>query len=303
MSEPRSNNPSGPLGIVYDMPFDDYHAVPALSASGMRDLARSAWHYRNRVETVPTKAMLNGTLAHCAQLEPGALSERYVVVPDEAPKRPTKAQWAAKKPSPESMLAMEWWTGFQKTVGTRLIVGPADYATTQQQLAALQAEPEIAKLFARGMGEVSAFWIDPSNGVYCKARVDWVHPIDDRSVKLVDLKTTVDESPDAFARSAARMGHHRQQAHYWRGFEIASGMEVVDFVFATVTSQPPVLAVAYHLVDEVMQQGEEEVAELTEFYAQCMKADHWPAYTPDQRMIDFPKWAKRSQEVEVSYVD
>jgi exodeoxyribonuclease VIII len=131
-----------------------------MSASGMRHLARSPWHFRNRVEIESTKAMLNGSLAHCAQLEPGALSARYVVVPDEAPKRPTKAQWGAAKPSPASVAQMEWWTGFLKTCGERIVVDAGDYAVTQQQLVALQLDPDIAKLFAKGSGEVSVFWID-----------------------------------------------------------------------------------------------------------------------------------------------
>lgn len=293
----------GPIGIVHDMPAETYHAIDALSATGMRHLARSPWHWRNRVDVVPTKPMLNGTLAHCAALEPGALSERYVVVPDDAPKRPTKAQWAAKKPGPDSVLAMEWWTGFQKTVGDRLIVDAGDYSITQLQIAALQADPEIVDLLSEGWGEVSVFWIDPATGVYCKARPDWVRPTGSKRVKLVDLKTVADESPEGFSRSAARLGHHRQRAHYWKGFEIATGLVVEDFIFATVTSAPPVLAVPYRLVDEVAQQGVDECAELVQLFAECSQHNRWPAYTPAERMIDFPKWAKRSQELEVSYVD
>lgn len=299
----RTNLPPGPLGVIYDMPFSEYHAVEALSASGMRHLARSPWHYRNRVEIEQTRAMLNGSLAHCAQLEPGALSARYVVVPEDAPKRPTKAQWAAAKPSPASVEAMTWWLGFQKTCGGRQLVTHDDYAIMQAQLAALKADAEIAHLFSKGCGEVSVFWIDPESGVYCKARPDWVHPLDDKRVKLVDLKTTVDESPDAFSRQVPRMGYHRQQAHYWKGFEIATGLVVEEFIFATVTSAPPVLAVPYRLIPEAAEQGREECAELLELFADCSKRDQWPAYTFEQRMIDLPKYAKRSSEIEVAYVD
>jgi hypothetical protein len=64
---------------------------------------------------------------------------------------------------------------------------------------------------------------------------------------------------------------------------------------------PPVLAVPYRLVDEAALQGEEEVDELLELYANCCTTNHWPAYTPGERMVDLPKWVKRDQEVEVSY--
>ncbi|MGL4648256.1 MAG: hypothetical protein ACRC1H_02510, partial [Caldilineaceae bacterium] len=59
-----------PLGLVPGMPLDEYLAIDALSASGLKLLSRSPWHYANRVETAATPAMLRGTLAHAAVLEP-----------------------------------------------------------------------------------------------------------------------------------------------------------------------------------------------------------------------------------------
>lgn len=292
-----------PMGLVLDMPMDEYQAIDAMSSTGMRLLSRSPWHYRNRVETVPTRPMLRGTLAHCAVLEPDAMSSRYVVVPEDAPRRPSKAQWAAKKPSPESVLAMEWWTAFSKSCEGREIVPSADYTVTQAQLLALQADSEIAEILRTGYGEASVFWVDKATGVYCKARPDWVHPLDDRRVKLLDLKSTADESPDGFARSAARLGYHRQRAHYLTGFQQATRLQVVDFVFAAVSSAPPVLAVPYRMVDEVVQQGEEEREELLAQYADCRNLNRWPAYPPEDRMIDFPAWAKPNKEVEVSFAE
>lgn len=297
----RQPLPKGPIGVFYDMPAEEYHAVEAFSASGMRELARSAWHYKNRLPVEPTRAMLNGTLAHCAVLEPGALSARYIVTPDDAPKKPTKAQWAAAKPSPASVAAMEWWTGFQKTAGTREIVAADDYAITQMQIKALQDVPEIAVLLREAKTEVSVFWVDPDTGVYCKARPDLVQKTGAARVRLGDLKAVADDTPEGFARAVARFGHHRQQVHYKRGVELAMDVVVEDFVFVAVSAAPPVLAVPYRLVQEVIDQGEEEVSELTAFYADCIRNNSWPAYTPGERMIDLPKWAKRSNELEVSF--
>lgn len=292
-----------PIGLFLDMSMEAYQAVDALSSTGMRLLSRSAWHYRNRVATVPTRPMLNGTLAHCAVLEPHAMAERYIVVPEGAPKRPSAAQWSAKKSSEDSMAAKEWWTNFNADAVGREIVAAEDYAITQAQLLALQADDEIADLLSSGYGEPSVFWIDAASGVYCKARPDWVRPLDSRRVKLLDLKSTADESPDAFGRVAARLSYHRQRAHYIEGFRQATGLEVVDFVFAAVSSAPPVLAVPYRLVDEVAQQGEEECAELRAQYAECLHTNRWPAYPPSARVLDFPKWAKPNKEIEVSFVD
>lgn len=292
-----------PMGLVRDMPFDDYLAVNALSSSGMRLLARSPWHYKNTPPLTPTRPMLRGSLAHCAVLEPDALASRYIIVPEDAPRRPTAAQWNAKSPSPASVAAMDWWRQFEAQAQGLEIVGFDDYSITQQQLAAIKAEPYLRDLFARGFAESSVFWVDKRTGVYCKARPDFVQPVDARSVRMAELKTAADESPDGFSRSVTNLGYHRARAHYIDGFQQATGLKVVEYVFAAVTSALPVLAVPYWLDDEDAQQGEDECAELRERFAYCLKEDRWPAYGDGPQIVGLKKWAKRSNELEVSYVD
>jgi exodeoxyribonuclease VIII len=292
------------MGLVFDMPFADYLAVDAFSNSDMTLLARSAWHWKNRVPVKQTRAMLCGSLAHCAQLEPNALSERYVFVPENAPRKPTDAQWNAKQSNESSMAAKEWWSEFLDNIGERETVTAEEFAITRLQLAAIAAEPTLAELLSRGYSECSIFWVDKETGVYCKARPDHVHPVGNtRRVKLLDLKSTADESPSGFGRAAARLGYHRQDAQYTAGFEAATGLKVEAFVFAAVTSAPPVLAVPYILTDEIREQARDERRELLELYARCQRADHWPPYGTGLQMLDFPAYAKRSAEVEVAYVE
>lgn len=294
---------SRPMGLYYDMPFEEYLAVEAFSNSDMKLLARSAWHWKNRLPVKETRAMLCGSLVHCAQLEPHALEQRYVFVPDDAPRRPTEAQWNAAKSNESSTAAKAWWKDFLDTQAGRAIVSAEEFAVTKMQLEALAADATLRGFLSVGQSEVSLFWIDPDTGVYCKARPDHVHPHDARTVTLLDLKGTVDESPVGFGRTAARLGYHRQDAHYTAGFEAATGMKVEKFVFAAVTSAPPVLAVPYVLTDEIREQARDERRELLELYAWCQKEDRWPTYGSGIQMLDFPAYAKRSSEVEVSYVD
>jgi hypothetical protein len=292
-----------PMGLFREMSFADYLAVEAFSNSDMKHLARSAWHWRNRVPVKQTRPMLCGSLVHCAQLEPHALEQRYVFVPEDAPKRPTEAQWNAAKSNESSMAAKAWWADFNERASGREIVNAAEFATTKLQLQAIAACAELSQLLAAGYSEVSIFWVDEETGVYCKARPDHVHPVDARAVKLVDIKSTADESPHGFGRAAAAMGYHRQAAHYCAGFAAVTGLKVEDFVFAAVTSAPPVLAVPYVLTDEIAEQARDERRELLELYARCQKEDHWPTYGTGYQLLDFPAWAKRSGEVEVAFAE
>jgi hypothetical protein len=68
----------------------DYHADPAISASHLKAVMQSPYHYWSRFldpkrpPMEPTSAMRLGSLAHCAVLEPDELSKRYAIAPDRA---------------------------------------------------------------------------------------------------------------------------------------------------------------------------------------------------------------------------
>jgi len=281
MNAPEKINPQRPLGIVRGMSLAEYLAVDALSASDMRHLARSAWHYRNRVEEPATAAMLGGSLVHCAQLEPDALAARYLVAPADAPRRPSSTQRNAKKPSEATLEAIAWWDEFNRRAAGRTIVSADEYELTRQQLAAIQA----------------------ATGVYCKARPDFLQWVDAKRVRVAEIKSTHDESPEGFSRALSQLGYHRARAHYIEGVQHATGAQVVEYVFAVVSSAPPVLAVPYWLDDADAQQGAEECAELRELFRWCTHANEWPAYGTGPQIVGLKPWARRNNETEVSFVD
>ena len=291
-----------PMGMYHDMPFDEYHAVEAVSASGLRVFARSPWHYRNRVNITPTRPMLRGSLAHCALLEPDAVGSRYIVVPEDAPRKPTAAQWAASKPNEGSRAAMDWWREFQERASGRDIIKAEELAICQQQMRAITAVPELAALLASGKGEVSIFWIDPNTRLYCKARLDWLQ-VDGNKGRILELKSTADESPSGFGRTSARMKYELQRSHYIDAVKLGARLQFDGFTFAAVTSAAPVLAVPYDLTEEMVEQADDERAEHLQRLAWCMENDKWPSYGEGLQLLDYPAYAKRSGEVEVSFVE
>lgn len=288
--------------MYFDMPFDEYHAIEAVSASGLRLFSRSPWHYRNRVSITPTRPMLRGSLAHCALLEPDVMGARYIVVPEDAPRRPTAAQWAAKKSNESSEAAKDWWREFERRSSGREIISADEFAICQQQLRAITAVPELAALLASGKGEVSIFWTDPDTRLYCKARLDWLQ-VEGKKGRILELKSTADESPSGFGRTAARMKYELQRAHYIDAVKYGARLQFDGFTFAAVTSAAPVLAVPYDLTDEMVSQADDERAEHMQRLAWCMANDTWPAYGDGKQLLDYPAYAKRSGEVEVSFVE
>jgi exodeoxyribonuclease VIII len=286
-----------PLGVFYGMTFDNYLKAPGLSASGLKQLARSPWHYKNRAFSEPTRAMLAGTLAHCAILEPDAMNARYVVMPEDAPRKPTKAQLAAKNPSAESREAMQWWEGFTRENGGKTLISAKEFDLCSAQLRAIKDNDYLRKLFSSGSSEVSFFWRDEQSGIYCKGRADFLtHDVR----HIIDLKTCMDESPNGFGRASARLRYDLQAAHYTEGIRAIFGHKP-DFIFAAISNAAPVLAVPYILTEEVQQNAEDDWRNLLDKFAECRKNDTWPAYGDGLQLLDFPAYAKASGEVEIEW--
>lgn len=285
-------------GVIHGMDIHDYHAIAdAISKTGLDRIRRSPAHYYaltidpDRPPEKERAGQLEGNLAHCAILEPDEFSKRYAVIPESAPRRPTAAQWNAKKPSPESVEAMNWWRAWESENGSRTIITPEQYAAAIHQQVSVHSLPDVAEALATGWPEVSAFWTDPETGVMCRCRPDWVHPVDDDSVILLDLKTYSDASTADFARQVARKRYHVQAAYYSDGFAAASGKRVLAFIFVCVESEWPHAASATVLDDLSIEQGRTEYREDLRAYAECLRTGKWPGYGAGIHTISLPNWA------------
>jgi hypothetical protein len=290
--------------IVHGMPIDEYHASAGISCSGLHDFVRSPLHYYalHRDPARPPRedkaGQLEGTLAHCAILEPGEFHRRYAVLPADAPRRPTEAQWNAKNPSPQSVEAMEWWRRWSDRSAGVVTISAEQNSVALRQAASVNALPEVAALLSRGHAEVSAFWIDDATGEPCRCRPDWVHPIDDKRVILMDVKTCGDASPADFLRQIARKGYHRQAPWYSDGYAVSAGVEVAAFVFAAVESAWPYAACAVMLDDDSLQQGRRENRALLDRYAECNRTNTWPGYSAAIELVSLPAWAISKEKSE-----
>lgn len=278
------------LGIIDGMPAEDYFAAEGVNNSLLKDMAKSPAHCfalhlaPDRPMRKATPAMMAGTLAHTAILEPDTLKARYVVKPAGIDGRTKEGkEWDACH------------AGFE-------IITEDRFETCKAQRAAVMAHPQLAPLFASGVAEQSAFWRDAATGLICKARGDWRHTLDDGRLMLVDLKTTTDASPDAFARTVWNFGYHRQGAHYTSGFEAASGLEVAGFVFAVVTNDYPYIAAAHMLDEDYQRLGADECRTLLDDFAECRRKNSWPGFS-SMNLLQPPAWARKSEdEIEVAYV-
>jgi len=269
-------------GLVYDLSNSDYHALPSISSSGLRDFGVSPANYYalhlapDRPEDVETVGQRAGTLLHTLVLEPLTFPERYAVGPDVS--RATKA----------------WKEWAESITDGRTIIKESEVMEGRYQAASLRAHPEVSQALENGRAEVSAFWTDPETGVECRCRPDWVYDCGDAGVILLDVKTGP-ANPRDFARQVARMGYDIQAEMYSEGYAIAGGRPVLAFVFAVVETTYPYLSSCCVLDEESRQSGRVKYRRLLNQYAQCLRSGQWPGWEGVQE-ISVPRYAIETED-------
>ena len=107
--------------------------ITHLSFSRLTELAHSPLALKQYIEggKTTTAAMTAGSLLDCLLFEPHRLEERFFIMPENAPKKPTSAQLNAKKPSAESLEQMAQWDEIMQAVNGRDIIKAEQLAEAQ----------------------------------------------------------------------------------------------------------------------------------------------------------------------------
>lgn len=260
------------MKIFTDMTNAQYHAHPAVSKSLLDKIARSPLHaraYLDGTREEPTASMNFGTALHTAVLEPERYAGEYAVF--EGDRRTT----AGKKAYEELM---------QKGA---TIISAADHGAISAMVASIQQHQTAGAMIECGHAETSVFWEDPVTGIECKCRPDYWRR---EYGVVVDLKTTDDASPEAFARSVASYRYHVQAAHYMEG------TRATRFVFVAVEKKPPYAVAVYELDADSLKAGrilrERDIASI----ASCREFNVWPGYSEHIQTLSLPRWAQGGEE-------
>lgn len=290
-------------GVFSGISNDDYHNGPGVSKSGL-DLIhdRSPLHYweryinPDREPRKETEALKLGQALHTAILEPEEMDARYVVVPEDAPRKPSITQINAKKPSDDTLYAIGWWSDFNEQHEGKVILDADDFDMVQKVATNARNHPLARNILSVGAAEQSVFWIDPETGVLCKCRPDWL--IDPNpNFAILDLKSALDASPDGFQRSAYNYGYHRAAAWYLDGVEAATGERPDAFMFLAVEKEAPYAVAYYYADDDMITAGKRENREALRTYAECLSSGKWPGYADRLLPLGLPRWAQVALEL------
>jgi hypothetical protein len=129
-----------------------------------------------------------------------------------------------------------------------------------------------------------------------KAKPDLFLPASGDNFPLcVDLKTTADPSPEAFARQAQSLGYHHQAAYYVDGCQRCyTGGQPVQFLILAVANDEPWDVWPYLLGQDWVGDGAEENWIALNRLAACYQSGDWrdPAQAT-LTQLERPRWARR----------
>lgn len=263
-------------GIYPDLPDADYRAVDAVSCSTLKRFAEAP--AKALVAPPETDAMRAGRLLHSAVLEAWSFDTRY--------QRTALDRCGTKAWQKEEAAALS---------AGRTLLKDAEYDRLAAVRDAVHAHPVARELLAPGLTtETAVIWTDPVTGRLCRGKMDGIR----RDMRLIlDVKTTGDASPREFARSAARLRMHWQDAWYRDGIAAAPGGFKPDaFIFLAIERDAPHLIAAYELTADAVAAGRAQVREALDGYLHCERRGEWPGYPPAITPLHLPEWAIASEE-------
>lgn len=244
------------------------HLGRSLSVSGAKTILRSPalFHYQREHGRPPKDAFDVGTLAHELILRGG---DKRIRVVDSYDWRLTRARDAK----------------IEAYAMGNVPVHRGDLLEASRIAASIRRHRLASAILSEGQAEVSFYWIDEATGVTLRGRTDWL-----RDNAIVDVKTTKDASPRAFAKDCANYRYDMQADHYSEGIEAITGRRL-PFLFLCVENTPPYLVAVYQLDDDAMARGARDNAAARALYAECESADEWPGYSPEIETLSLPRWA------------
>jgi exodeoxyribonuclease VIII len=256
---------------IVAMPVPDYDADRTAVRKSWLDLVdKSPAHLNAYLQghSVSTEAMFRGTLIHTFILEPDSVESRYYIEPD-GDRRTNKWKEAAAEEAAKH-------TG-------KIATKRADYEMAIAVRDSVYRHKAARVLLgADGETERSVFWQNSDTGERCKARLD---KLSTTKAFIADVKSTVDASPAAFAKSIVNYRYDCQADHYSEPLELR-------FVFIAVEKAPPYAVAVYAASDDVLAYGRSRRLPNLRTYAECKAKNEWPAYPQTIQRISLPRWAR-----------
>lgn len=142
-----------------------------------------------------TAAMAWGSLIDCLWTTPELFDEQYIVLPADAPQKPTEAMLNAAKPSPASVERQNWWAAFSRRSEGKTTVPADEYHEALSAVSMLNQNALAHEIWQASEKQVALVGDNPIlPGAKAKCLFDLLPMSGPFVDAIVDLKETNDVS-------------------------------------------------------------------------------------------------------------
>jgi exodeoxyribonuclease VIII len=264
-------------GIHYQMDEKEYRSAPAIAGSDAKKIlppltpAHYAAHMAGETKREPSKAMLLGTMAHVAVLEPNKLDAAFVEKPEGIDFR--------------TKLGKEW----KESVGSMPVLDQDEARAVRGIRDSIAAHDAAKALLADCDSEVALF-AEHRSGLWIKGRVDALKVESDMNSVIVDVKTTsAGADYGTFSRQAASLNYHVSAAWYCHLAGL-NGLPPARFYWIAVETSAPFAVAVYEIHPDALDLGVAAMNDALDLIAQCEDEGLWPGYAPEVQCLNLPSW-------------
>ncbi len=245
--------------------FQEYRKLEAVNNSSMQNLRRGVNQYLFGLENSgeETDALGFGRAFHTYVLENDLFFKEFIVE-KKFDKRTKQGKIDAQE--------------FADQAGDKEIVSNKDFEHILKMNDVLFANKTFKQLFKDAVREVSC--VETIDGQLCKGRFDMYIP---ESGIIIDLKTTMDSSKDAFIQSMYKWGYLRQSAFYC---DIA---KVDMFLFVCIEKKAPYNLALYEITKEDLKIGRMEYQSHLKTIKE-IKANNFQKEEKKIEQLEMPEW-------------
>lgn len=274
------------------VPAEEYHGLPGVSISRLKEMKRSPLHYQYRLANPMQTAPLRlGTAAHCAVLEPERFQRQFAL---------WNRRGANGNLCPRNG---QYYEAFVAANPGKTYITEDEGLDAIAIGRAVRADVCAMKYLESGEPEVTMQWTLESNSllrqlipiqVSCRGRADWLTRIEGEPY-LIGLKTTKDCRPMLFGTQCARLSYHMQWAFYFDGYRTITG-NTPKMKEIVVESAPPYDVVVYDIPEDVILQGRAEYETCLRLLVECEARKEWLGVANGlEQAISLPTWAYDAQ--------
>ena len=271
-----------PMLGVLTLPFDKYLEADGISQSMLKHMARSPAHFQYALthKEPPTENQIIGRIFHTAVLEPDQFAGSFYLRPETYPGPNGPKKWNGN-----SNFCKDWLDDHSNLE----VITLDQHQMILDMKKSVMEHPSARRALEAGKTEYSLFVKDPETGIGLKCRPDRLS-----GNTIPDLKSTIDASPEGFARQVAQRGYDVQAAFY---LDVANwcGLDKKYFIFIACEKEPPYAVGVYQLDEQSIECGRSKYRSWLNTAALCYETNEWPAYDPAIKTLALPDWSVRQE--------